>query len=211
MRKSQDDILYLTLEGCVFSWRRALQQRGCSEIPHLTCCLCFRIPDKWKRTTCCGPWNGTSITWSSPDLIFLFHFTFCFRIPHGPIKIPEYFFSPFLEALSQMSWHLLKGRRALICKKKKFRLPSQNSPTKGMNASVLFLLGASPFLPWLLYGAETFSWEGAREGSVGGGGEEMPFWLKESEKKWWSAELGFVKPTQDTPRPFSRGISCFLT
>lgn len=34
-----------------------------------------------------------------------------------------------------------------------------------MNASVLFLLGASPFLLWLLYGGKTFSWENARKGA----------------------------------------------
>lgn len=46
----------------------------------------------------------------------------------------------------------------------------------------MFLLRTSPFLPWLLYGAETFSWERAREGS---GGEEMPFCIKETKKKNW--------------------------
>lgn len=46
-----------------------------------------------------------------------------------------------------------------------FRLLSLNSSTKDMNASALFLLGASPILPWLLYGAETFSWEHVRKRS----------------------------------------------
>lgn len=48
-----------------------------------------------------------------------------------------------------------------------------------MNVGELFRRGASPFLLWLLYGAVTFSWECAREGS----GEERNALLTERERK----------------------------
>lgn len=75
-----------------------------------------------------------------------------------------------------------------------------------MNADELFLRGASPSLSWLLYGAVTFSWERAREGS----GEERNALLAERERKKEDLlSLGSVYHTQDTPWPFSRGIFFF--
>lgn len=90
------------------------------------------------------------------------------------------FFSLFLETLSRMSWHLIKGRRALTFKKKK-KKKAPSFPElfhKGPECSyseVLHFCRGCFMVPRLSHGnvPERGRW-----------GEEMPFWIKETKKKW---------------------------
>lgn len=125
--------------------------------------------------------------------LFLSLYHFLFQADQNP----PIFFSSILPGTFPNVSTFTKGPACTDMQKKKknnnnsnkFRLLSPNSPTKDMNASALFLLGASPFLSWLLYGAETFSWECAREV---GRGKKCPSGWKKGKKNWWSAEQGFV-------------------
>lgn len=123
------------------------------------------------------------LTWPHLSLSF-YHFLFQ-NASQAQLKSLNIFFSIVRGTFA----NVLAFTKGPACtdmqKTRKKSLPFPNSPTKNMNASVLFGLGTSPFLPWVLYGAETFSWERAREGS----GEERNALLAERKwKKWWSTE-----------------------
>lgn len=183
----------------MFSWRRLLLWRG-----WLCCCLVSRGQDR----TCCGAWNDTSITWTSAQLcLFLVSpWKDLERTPHRPSC--QDIFSLFLKAILRMCWHSQKAERAPTCgRNPPLQILSWNPPTKDMNVDELFLRGASPFLLWC------FMVPWLSRGNVperGQGRKEMPFWLKGREKKDDLLSLGFVYHTQDTPRPFSRGIFFLL-
>lgn len=177
------------------------EERGRSEIPRWTCCLCFL--------------NET--TPPSPGLLLTSSFSFALSLSvSGRSKSPNIFFLHSLRHFPEcvdiyrrtsVHWHA-KKKTDNNNTNNKFRLLSPNSPTKDMNASALFLLGASPFLSWLLYGAETFSWECARERS----GEERNALLAERKGKKTGDRLSrdLCKTSEDTPTTSLHGDFSFF-
>lgn len=190
-------LLYRTLERSVLSWRRLLLWRR-----RLRRCLLMRTEQnllgRLKRHL--HHLNLLSFAFPSSHCVS----TNLERTPRGASS--QNILSPFLKAILQMCWHSQKAERAPTCGRNQNLLRFLRG-TLPQRTWMLFLRGASPSLLWLLYGAVTFSWECAREGS----GEERNALLAERERKKEDLlSLGFVYHTQDTPRPFSRGIFFFF-